>query len=243
MKTNRTIITLIATVFTAAIFNTAARADDIGNGSIRVTLSAETAADLKVRYVTEGGTVEQSIAADEVLHLSSFSIEDNGDDFPALYPQANQFNVAKEGSTGYYFAGDNDDSMVRLSFEKAGLHEELLLDFQWTPKLEILTTDADKVEVLNDVDELLEEVLVDPVQITSNAGMAIRFVVEGHDGDDQNPDNQPNPNEGDDGLDDAPEAGATGGCSMVNPVGASPMSGLLLVLPALLAVTRRIRRQ
>jgi hypothetical protein len=236
MRTFRTLT--IAAAFIAAVFTQGkAYAETIGGGSIRVT-AAEPGAQIKIRYVTEQGTVEKSIAGTEVLHLSSFTIDDQGGPFPLLSPASNQFNLYKGETTDFIIMGGSND-LVRLSFEQAGIQEELQLDFQWTPKLQILTSAADKVEVLDESDQLLHDVGEEALFLTSGNGMAIRFVVP--DAGQQGSNDSGNDQGPGDNL--APSGEASGGCSMASGSAGNFGSGLCLLLPGALAVGRRIRRK
>jgi hypothetical protein len=237
MKMLRLLI-VAAAFFAAVCSQQEAFADAIGGGSIRVT-AAEAGAEIKIRYRTEQGTVEKTVADTEVLHLSTFEVVDEGGQFPVLNPTANQFILYKDETTGFILTGGSD-VMVRLSFDEEGIQEELLLDFQWTPKLEILTSPADKVEVLDASDDLLNELGEDTLFLSSNNGMAIRFVVpEAEDqggtdsGDDQGPGGE---------LVPADEA-ASGGCSMASGFAGNLGGGWLMFLPLALAAVRRIRRK
>src|SRR5262245_21593713 len=125
MKTFRSLI--LAAAFIAAAFSqSSAFAEAIGGGSIRVTVS-EPGVQIKIRYVTEQGVVEKSIAGTEVLHLSSFTIEDQGGQFPLLSPASNQFDLYKTETTDFIVTGGSDD-LVRLDFEQEEIQEKLKLD-------------------------------------------------------------------------------------------------------------------
>jgi|GEM_PF-5479736 len=230
MKTFRS-LTLAAALIAASFTHATAFAEAIGGGSIRVT-AAEPGTEIQIRYQTEQGTVTKFIAGTEVLHLSTFEIVDNGGLFPLLNPTQNTFNLYKDGSTGFVINGGSDD-LVRLSFEQAGTKEDLQLDFQWTPKLEILTGANDKVEVLDESDQLLHNVGEDALYLISNNGMAIRFVIPEvvDQGGNDEPADQPAP----------PQAQASGGCSMAAG-SAGTMSALGFLLPAVL-VALRFRRK
>src|SRR4029434_9932442 len=223
MKTFRT-LTLAAALIAAAFTHATAFAEAIGGGSIRVTAAAP-GTEIKIRYTTEDGIVEKSIAGTEVLHLSRFTVDDQGGQFPLLSPASNQFSLYKSGTTDFIIMGGDED-LVRLSFEQAGTQEKLQLDFQWTPKLQILTADGDKVEVLDESDQLLHDVGEDALSLVSNNGMAIRFVIPAPDqgGDDL----------GNDPLPPAPSP-ASGGRRTTGG-GSNLSNGLCFLLPAIFAV-------
>ena len=226
MKT-KSFLTLVAALFAVAFISTTAFAEAIGGGSIRVTLSPENAANLKIRYYTTQGNVEKLLPVEEVLHLSTTSMTN-----------MNEFSLVKEETTGFIINGNPNDTIVQLSFEKEGTHEFLQLDYQWYPKLEILTS-AEKVEVLNENGDVLHEVGADPLQLTSSNGMAVRFVVSGAD---QGGDNQV-PTDDNNDLAPAPQAEATGGCHMAAGVSGTLGNAWLILLPVVFAAVRRIRRK
>src|SRR4030095_1171613 len=171
-----------------------------------------------------------SIAGTEVLHLSHFTIDDQGGQFPLLSPASNQFSLYKSGTTDFIIMGGDED-LVRLSFEQAGTQEELQLDFQWTPKLQILTSANDKVEVLDESDQLLHDVTDEALSLVSNNGMAIRFVIPA-----------PAPDQGGDNPVPPASSPSSGGCAMTSGV-SNLSNGVCFLLPALFAVVRRARRK
>lgn len=234
---------LIAAAFAFGMANTA-RAEDIGSGSIRITVSAEQAANLKVRYHTENGSADQAVTAAEVLHLSSFNVLDNGNDLPELQPTQNAFNLYKDGNIGFIVTGDSEDEIVRLSLKEAGVSAELLLDFQWMPKFEILDLDAAKVEVLNADDEVLQEVGPDAVYLTSANGMAITFAVTDDGIDDGQDDGEDDGNidVGGDELDNGQPA--SGGCSMTaaTAAGSMDLTAALAFGGMVLVARRRLKK-
>lgn len=236
----RQIINSLLVALTAFVGIHTAQAENIGQGSIRVTLTAEDAANLQVRYQTEDGSVDQAITAEEVLKLSSFVVIDNGGDLKELQPALNSFHLERGSSIGFIMMGDDEDSLVRLNFQNAGITPELFLDFQWTPKFEILASAESKVEVLNQDDEVLHELGEDSLQILSSSGMEIRFVAPApeNDGDDQGGDNQDDGQQ-DNGNIDLGEQPASGGCSMVGTAGSAFNLSALLVLGSLAVAARR----
>ena len=200
MKTLHHLIIAVAFCAVALFTQQTAHAEAIGGGSIRIT-AAQPGTEIKIRYKTEQGTVEKSIAGTEVLRLSTFEIADQGGQFPLLNPTSNQFNLYKSGTTGFILTGGSDD-YVRISFDQAATQEKLQLDFQWTPKLEIVPSEGDKVEVLDESDQILHDVDENALFLTSDNGMAIRFVIP-----------EVTNQGGTDPLPPAPQ-GDSGGCSL-----------------------------
>lgn len=226
------ILASAASLFAALFISASAFAvEAIGGGSIRITLTPENAANLKVKIYSEGEETEHSIPSDEVLRLSTTNLV--GVDAP----KDNEFILEKyKEATGFVVMGDSDETLVQLTSEKTGINMPLHLDFQWYPKLRILTA-AEKVEVLSESGEVLHELAAEnPLSLSSAPGMAIRFTVLGADSGDAQV-----PADNNEDFVPAPNSGATGGCSLAANAGPNLGNAWMAILPIAFAAVRRFR--
>ncbi|MCC6274056.1 MAG: hypothetical protein IT572_11385 [Deltaproteobacteria bacterium] len=148
-----------------------AQAEDIGHGSLRVTLPESAAAQLKVRYENLQGLLEKDLGADETLKFNRYSVLQPQ---KILIPFPNQFTAYKTGGQlVLQFNGDALHNAVFLRFEKEGLQQQLALPSD----LEVEVSEAGLAEAVDENDQPLFEIGGDPVVIQSFAGMGIRFAV------------------------------------------------------------------
>ena len=232
----KSIMSLIIAVAAALTFQAVAHAEDIGNGSIRVTISAEDEDKLGIRYTTEDDQVQTGMKPSEVLHLNTFGI--NG---WFLLPSPNAFTMVKGGNTLVIgVQGDQDDDVVRLNFEQEGMQAELFLPSD----IEIGTLAANKVEILDENDQVVAEVTDELKDYTSVNGMSIHFVIGEEEAQDEEGDDEGNIDLGDnDDLDNGDGQPAAGGCSlMTSASGSADLSALLAFSGLALAALRRLKK-